>query len=191
MTRRCTSPIKYFDTTNENNIEHHNLFDIMRKIRDYGYTLLALSDKTAIRLRNFSIQCDQVVIIVTKLVILWDKAIVLATSFAEEWVKIVIHLKCFSTPWNNFVIHPSRFSTLWDINLKQLTRGLSLSDENVTVDTKFKKQGQNGGAHHEFSDTVWQKVILGAKFLALWIKFLDQLKTFETMNNVLIPSRKY
>ena len=101
----------------------------------------------------------------TKLLTSWDKIVITATIFSSNmWQnctslreyfntarqtfdschklsemsdKIVIPLTNFSTPWYNFIIHPSKFLTLWDFILKKLTKVLSFSDKNVTLDSTF------------------------------------------------------
>ena len=77
----------------------------MRKIHDYDHSCLGTVGQNCTLSHKLSVKCDQVVIIVTKVLILRDKNVILAKSFVELWVEIVIRLKYFWTPWNKSVIH--------------------------------------------------------------------------------------
>ena len=133
----CNSGTKFFDTSKQKTFAHHNIFDVVRKVCDYRHFVLGTvgqnctsSPKLFDAMRQ---NCDYS----QNILILWPKIVILAKSFAEVWDKLVIHLKYFSTPWNKFVIHLSIFSIRWDKFLMLLTGSLPLSNESVTVDTKF------------------------------------------------------
>ena len=130
---------------------NHITFDTMNNVLIRLSELLTLRNNTLLQL--------------TKMLTSWDKIVITATIFSsnmgqnctsvreffdtvrqtfdpchklsEMWNKIVIHLTNFSTPWYKFIIHPSKFLTLWDFILKKLTKILSFSDKNVTLDSTF------------------------------------------------------
>ena len=127
-------------------------------------------------------QGNQVVIIVTKLLILWEKTVNRATKCSALSVKIVIRVTFFSTLWNNIVVHPSNFPA--PRHIFQATHKSFFSfREKCDSGHNIFKTGTKLCTSPVFLTPLEKNVILATKFLAMWDKRLMQLKKIMTLRD--------
>ena len=120
-------------------------------------------------------QCNQVVIIVTKLLILCDKIVNRATKCSAFSVKIVNRVTFFSTLWNNSVVPPSNFPAPRKIFQATHESFFSFREKCDSGHNIFKT-GTNLSTSPVFLTPLEKNVILATKFWAMWDKRLMQLK---------------
>ena len=120
-------------------------------------------------------QCNQVAIIVTKLLILWDKNVNRATKCSALSVKSVIRVTYFSTLWNNIVGHPSNFPAPRHF-FQATPKSFFSFREKCDSGHNIFKTGTNLCTSPVFLTPLEKNVILATKFWAMWDKRLMQLK---------------